>query len=57
MSKTRNKFSPEVRERALRRVLSVQCELVSTGRSGILKLPGSGHKRLPLDQGGRAAKL
>ena len=57
MSKTRNKFSPEVRERALRMVLSVQRELVSTGRSGILKLPGSGHKRLPLDQGGRAAKL
>ena len=38
-------------------VLSVGCELVSTGRSAILKLSSSDHKQLPLGQGGRAAKF
>jgi hypothetical protein len=36
-------------------VLSVRCELVSTGWSGILKALSSGRKRLPLSPSGRAA--
>jgi|GEM_PF-2086728 len=41
----------------LREVVSVQSQLVSDGRSSRLPNHGSGHKVLPLGQGGRAAGL